>query len=476
MKNYKNINDKKNYNIYKIINIENKKFNTNLNEKVIKRKCNNVASLSTNEIVLKNQKENISIKQCIKILKKFLDTPVDDNFIYKRNLFEILKISFFYKEKINLIFNLDNYLLLNDKLKNVSHETCYFSVDFIILTIIDNIISKCDNIDVIKIYKENKKNILNNLCIKNFIEEDKNREYIYVSWINRLSKELLIDEISPNQFINICKKIITTVDCYEYFYENLYSILEYLIKNNIKNSNIIDYKNTIKDIIINKKIYTNIDVKKLENIAIYTLSNDVEDIKSYENLFYVIKNINLANHEIMEYVISLCGYILFYDKKYNIFYNKDIRRLYIETILFISNKNNFTDLNVDILILLIKILHTDYFFTFNKNDLIKSIVDVLIKQNKSEIKLTMNNYYKFCDVLDYFIFNNYKTTNFEYINKLILNSSNIKKIFDRFQLTHSIINKLLNTPLLTNTKTSKDIIQNFINLYNTCYLTNRATS
>ena len=109
--------------------------------------------------------------------------------------------------------------------------------------------------------------------------------------------------------------------------------------------------------------------------------------------------------------------------------------------------------------------------------ILENIVSILNKTVISGKKLTTNNYYKYCDILDYFISNNIKYINCDFIFKLFENNNSIEKTLDRFKLTYLKLSKTtLNTALFTNTETTKDVIQNFINLYNTCNFSNRTTS
>ena len=107
MLNYKKLSDKKNYIVYKTINQENKKFNNNIMDLVIRKKVHNIINLSPNEVLLKIEKENLTNKEHLKILNKILKTPIDSNFFNKRTLFELLKLSLLNKDTFFNIFNAD---------------------------------------------------------------------------------------------------------------------------------------------------------------------------------------------------------------------------------------------------------------------------------------------------------------------------------------------------------------------------------
>ena len=265
--------------------------------------------------------------------------------------------------------------------------------------------------------------------------------------------------------------------CYKGFYEKLYNILQY-IENNHSNSLLItNYKKEIKKILSENTLYSNLNTKEIEKFCVSVLSSDIEENPNIEEFFFAIKNINFNDFNTVKYIINILLFIIYFDKKYNLFYIKKVREGYFYTIDYILKKNNLNELNEDILTLLVQLLHIDYFFMYYRQYILENIVSILNKTVISGKKLTTNNYYKYCDILDYFISNNIKYINCDFIFKVFENNNSIEKTLDRFKLTYLKLSKTtLNTALFTNTETTKDVIQNFINLYNTCNFSNRTTS
>ncbi len=474
---YKKLSDKKNYIVYKTINYENKKFNNNIRDLVIRKKVYNIINLSPNEILLKIEKENLTNKDHLKILNKILRTPIDSNFINKRTLFELLKLSLLNKDAFYNVFNTDTLLILNEKLTNVSCETSFISHDFIILSIIDNIICKSNEKKISDTYINLKNKITKNMLSKNYLPENKEKEVNYICWINKLSKELINNNLSIDDFISICKRTNKLIICYKNFYENLFNILQYIENNYSKYSHITNYKNEIEDLLYKNKLYINLSIKEIENFCVSILSSNLDKSNNIDEFFFAIKNINFNDFEIIKYVINILSFIMHFDKKYNLFYIKNIREGYFNTITHICKNNNYTELNESLLTLLVQLLHVDYFFAYYRQSILENIVFLLNKTSLSGIKLNTNNYYKYCDILDYFISNNLKYIKFDFIFKLFEKNKTKEKTLDKFKLTYLKLSKTnLNTPLFTNTKTTKDIIQNFINLHNTCDFSNRTAS
>ena len=77
-----------------------------------------------------------------------------------------------------------------------------------------------------------------------------------------------------------------------------------------------------------------------------------------------------------------------FDKKYNLFYIKNIREGYFDTITHICKNNNYTELNESLLTLLVQLLHVDYFFAYYRQSILENIVFLLNKTSLSGINNT----------------------------------------------------------------------------------------
>ena len=97
----------KHFTLYNTINtIKNKKFYNEMDELLIKKRFYNARELSLNEYIYRIDSLLINEKDVLKIVSDFLSISKNKNFISKRNIYEILKISNLPTQKLHKLFNL----------------------------------------------------------------------------------------------------------------------------------------------------------------------------------------------------------------------------------------------------------------------------------------------------------------------------------------------------------------------------------
>ena len=85
--------------------------------------------------------------------------------------------------------------------------------------------------------------------------------------------------------------------------------------------------------------------------------------------------------------------------------------------------------------ILINMFHTDLFFLLEKKQIFESIVKILKTINNGKEKLTHNNFYRYCDILDYIIANNNDINYPNIISELCQQKDDRQKILKKFNLS-----------------------------------------
>ena len=86
--------------------------------------------------------------------------------------------------------------------------------------------------------------------------------------------------------------------------------------------------------------------------------------------------------------------------------------------------------------MLIELWFNDAFFCFERKRLLFSIVNILKSINTNDAKLSHNNFYKYCDILDYILATSHDNDFADIIDFLAFNNENKSKIAKYFKLTN----------------------------------------
>ena len=425
-----------------ISSINDKTFYNSMDEGLIKKRFSNAYDLSTNEHIFKIDMFLISSKDVMRIVGDFLKVYSNKKIFQKRNLYEILKISNLSQEKLDKLYSSDKILNLINALNFVSRETKLISFDFLILRIFDNILKKApydfyNKDDIITSYN----NLINKLKKFQYIKDEKEVETNYLCWIDRLLTCVVEKEISSEDFKVICNKIIDTTTHTIYLYWKILNSISYLLLQKEFSSHKIlrEYKSEIEKIIEEKYCLLNISLEELKNLTISTLAKDFPEKEDFYYLFDLIAITASKSSEDKDFCLDLCLYIVHYDAKYNIFSYRFIRKYFIDMVFKIIRNFDSIDIKNKELLLLIKMFHIDYFFSFYKKDIFLSIVNILknIIIFNNNIKLTNKNFYKYLDVVDYILYTNDDLDDNNIIEYLCFNKETSNKISKHFELQKS---------------------------------------
>ncbi|MBR5154802.1 MAG: hypothetical protein IKW58_03665 [Alphaproteobacteria bacterium] len=434
----KTLSNLKHFMVYNTINsTDNKKLYNKMDELLIRKRFSNIGELSYFENVFRIDMLLITDKDTLNIVSDFLKVYKNKNIFSKRELYEIFKISNLEEGKLEKLFNDAKFLKLYKGLEVVSRETLFISFDFLILRIFDNFIRKLSGKesffdDIVRI----KENIIKKIQSFEYKYDDKEKETNSLCWIDRILSGVIDREFSVDDFIDICNKIILTTTHTIYIYWKILNSAGYLLlqREFSASMKLRAYKTHINKIIERKYTLLNISKDELNNLAISTLAKDFPIKEDFYYLFDCISILSKKSQENKEFCLDLCDYILYYDTRYNIFSYRFIRKYFIEMLFDITNQfDNISIKNKEIL-LLIKLFHTDQFYSFYKKDIFNHIATILKNMNNKTNKLTQSNFYKYCDMLDYLMYANSDLANIDIIDYLCNNNDNTKKISKHFQL------------------------------------------
>ncbi len=417
----------------------NKKLFDFLDALILEKCFDNAYEYSLNENIESIYKQNISSSYINCILETFF-VEVENKIIYTtRSIYELAKISKLPSKKINKIISDETYLKIETYLRYVSHETNLISFDFLVLRITDNFLLKIKdkkNIKIEKSYLQLKKSILNKMLDYSYIHEKKEKETTFLCWIDRLLKALVDDEINAHQFICIIKKVLLITKPSFELYWKIINSLDYLLslENFISADELKKLKKEIEKLIEKQYICYDISVKNLRNIFISILAKQQIIKEDYYYLFDTLSSVSRKSDKTKLYVLKLCEYMIYISAKKQIFHYRFIRKYFTDTVLSLFNLQDSIEAKDEELQLLVRLWYMDDFFCFEKNRLLFSFVSVLKSINSENTKLSHNNFYKYCDILDYIIATTPDLPKNNIVDFLAYNSANKSKLRKHFNL------------------------------------------
>lgn len=429
----------KHYVVYNTINtIKNKKFYNNMDELLIKKRFYNAHELTLNENIFNIDSTLITEKDVQKIVSDFLLVSNNINFLNKKNIYEILEISYLPAQKLHKLFLSDKFIKLKNVFDIVSRETKLLSYDFIILKTTDNFIKKLsfNNNSQKKDFEKIRDFIAKKLINFNYEFEKKERETNFLCWIDRVLIGTINKEFTPVDFQIICNKIINKTNHSVYLYWKILNSVNYILlqRDFSGHTKLRTFKSDLEKAIEKKYTLMDLSQDELIDLTISVLSKDYPSKEDFYYLFDSIAVLASKSNKDKMFCIDLCEYIIYYDTKYNIFSYRFVRKHFLNTVFKIIRMYDNIEIKNEELSLLIKLFHVDHFFSFYRKDVFQLIIDILKNINNSDEKLTHNNFYKYCDIVDYLTYSNSDLCDIDIINYISFNKENSKKIAKRFQL------------------------------------------
>lgn len=401
---------------------------------------------------------DLSGRDIFSIIENFMYSVEYKTIFNNRSLFELVKLSLLPARKLNKIISIDIYFKIATYLRYVSHEAKFISFDFLILRITNCFLLKIKDFNdenLLKAYLTLKNSIFKKM--ENFLysPEKKDKETTFLCWIDMLLLAIVEKEIDVDCFICISKKILELSNHSIYIFWKLINSINYLLLQPDAPlfTSLKKYKTDLEKQIENQYTYIKLSSNDLQNIMINILAKQNIVKEDYYYFFDALTSVAKKSEKDKLFCIQLCEYLLYYSNKKNIFNYRFIRKYFTDTLLSLLNKNDIMQIKIKELQIIIELWFNDLFFCFDKKRLLFALINILKSINMSAIKLNHNNFYKYCDILDYILSTGDDFNVSDIIDFLAFDNGNKAKISKHFKL--SLNKNYLNTPLFSNTKTPK---------------------
>ncbi len=446
--------------LFNVLNDDNlKKIYNKYDELVLKKRFNTIKELSTTENILTIEENNLKYKDINKIIDDFIKKSRNKNFLEKRNIYEIIKISKLSKLKINRAISENKLLKIENIIRSIYIRTNYISFDFLILKIIDNLATKLNNPIIRNKYKALKKDIFRKLITFNeYNLEVREKQTSYLCWIDRTLTAALNYEITVSDFITLNNKIIKLVPNHLDTDWKVVNVVGYLsFQPNFSTcTSLRKFKRDLLKSIKNKYNAQYFTKENVEDLMVTTLSKQFPQKEDFYYLFDAIDLLFQKSEEEKIFCLNLCNYILYINNKQNVFCYRFIRESFLNMISKIIKFENSSVIIEEELRFILRLFNNTSFFYLNKKDLFHDIVYLLSKLNINKGDISRCKFYKYCDMLDYILSNNYDLFYPGLIRNISSSQDDVVKIQKRFQLCGKML-----FDLFSNTKTTEYIIQNF---------------
>lgn len=417
----------------------NKHFFDKLDTLILKKCFDNAYEYSLTESIERINNCNLSCRDIIRIIDEFIRSVENKLIFNNRCLYEMVKLSILPSKKLNKAISIDSYLKIATYLHYVSHETKFISFDFLALRIADNFLVRVNNIkneNLIQKYSNIKKSILDKMVIFSYSKEIKNKETTFLCWIDRLLLAAVENEIDIKSFIIISKKIQQITDDSIYVLWKLVNSINYILT--LQGYDFLDnlrkYKTELEKHIENRYSCLKVSGTDIENMLVNTLAKQNITKEDFYYLFDALTMVAQTSEKNKLYCLQICNYLLYYDNKKHLFNFRYVRKHFADNLFSMFNKNDIIEVKLKELQLLICLWFNDVFFCFEKKRVLFSIINILKSINSSTIKLNHNNFYKYCDILDYMIANDNDPYIPDIVDFLATDSQNKPKIAKHFRL------------------------------------------
>jgi len=409
-------------------------------ELLIKKRFNNAYELSVAENILNIETFNLTPKIINEIINNFIISVKKKKSVQNRNLYEIVQLSNISASKINKSISDDKLLNIGNNLYNVSCETNYINVDFIILRALDNFITKMKNPILKNKFNAIRKDIIRKILNFKYVIEIKESKITHLYWIDRILNAVMKQEISVANFITLNKKLFQLIpDDLDVYYKILHAVNYLSFQPSYDDLPVLrKFKRFIIKQIDQKYKIQKYTQKKTEELMIRVLAWQYTCKEDYYYLFDVISFLNNESHRNKKYCLNLCEYLIYISNKQNIFCYRFIRQAFINLINKLIEDDDAFEIKEEEFRILAIMLHNDSFFYLNREELFEKMVILLGKINLFKNDCSRQKFYKYCDILDYILANNKDIKHPDIIENISINEDEKNKIYKRFQLSLAV--------------------------------------
>ena len=416
---------------------DNKKVFSYYDTLLITKKFTDIRELSITENILNLDTINLTPQDIIGIVDNFIKKANSPTFLKKGNLYELIKVSNLKCQKINKNISEKTFMALGKKLTFISQKTKLISFDFVILRTLDNFIIKTNKPSVKNYYNALKKDLLRKMITFSYQKEEREKQVTYFCWIDRVLSAVLNGEISLYEFMELNIKILKVIPNHlDACWKVLQTTNFLCFQPNYNDSNRLrKFKRDISKIIRNSYNTKSFNSDDVVELMISTLARENPYKEDFYYLFDAIKKLSQQSEKDKIFCFNLCDYILSVNERQNIFCYRFIREYFMNILDEMIKSDDVLEIKEKEAILLISLFHEKSFFFLHRSDILKKLIEIIRFFNTEGIQ--KNKFYKYCDMLDYILFNNPDIKTPEIIKTLSVNNGDTSKIMKRFDLSKS---------------------------------------
>ena len=414
----------------------NKKLFRDLDERVIKKCFFTLAEQSTNENILNIDTLNLTSQDVHDFFDRFIKQKNFKTLYYKRQIYEIVKLSNLPAQKLLKLLSKSNFLQLGKKLSCIVSESLNIGLDFLVLRIINNLLLKISSDDIKKLYFDIRNSIFKKLKIFPYTLEKKESISTYFCWIDLLLNATLEYVITPQDYINITKKIVYLTSKNIDLLWKISSSLSFLLQQN-SFCDVHILRNHKRDVIkkINEEyLFQTFSKDDVIDIMTNTLSKKTVWKEDYYQLFDAIRLFAEKSDKNKLFCFTLLWYIFSQHKKNDIFSYRFVREYFLNTLFNIINNQDSTDVKIEEYLFLSMLISRDA-FNNHKAELFERLLLLLKSFNNNNLSISSQLFYKFCDILD-FVSTKLTVLNYKNIASILANDKRTEeKIIKHLELS-----------------------------------------
>ena len=151
-----------------------------------------------------------------------------------------------------------------------------------------------------------------------------------------------------------------------------------------------------------------------------------------ENYYYLFKSLRKSDKNKF-FNLQVIEYLIYINNRQNIFSHRFIREAFFSCFYNLIELEDEIEIKEKELCILIKLLQTDIFSYYYKNDIITKIGNLLYDFGNKKV-LSGSKFYKYCDIVDYVFAKNKNIISSDTIKNILKNDIYYKNTYKRFSL------------------------------------------
>lgn len=317
----------------------------------------------------------------------------------KTDIYNILRISNLARFRIEHSINEEDLLKIGKKVASVSHETSSICIDFELLRVMDNFISRSKTAHLKNYFNSIRKDILRKIMRFDYKEIIEERRVNYLYWINRILEAFLQEDLTVYEFVDFNKKIMYLLPDFMDLHWEIIRIANFLyfhpkyccssVLRRFRRNMIKIIKTKYNPIAINKDYVL--------NALFNTLSQQPVNKESFYYLFDLIKILSEKSTEDKLFCFNLLEYLVYRDERQNIFCYRFIREMFLKMLENILKKDDdyrIKEREFYLIFILSENENFSYFYNEKISNFINFLMDSVSQQNNNTSYKKIKKYYK----------------------------------------------------------------------------------